>query len=178
MYKDVRLFIDGSWRNGSDGQFEHVYNPANEAVLGKVAHASEEDLADSPSSAQSGFQIWKRASAQERATALSKAADLIADRQKSIATTMTLEQGKPLAESLGEIDRVVETFRFNSEAAAKLGSTNYDPADGAFRQSIAPEPIGVSLGLTAWNFPAILPTRKLGPALAAVRSIWCSASPR
>ncbi len=176
MYKDVRLFIDGAWRDGSDNQFEHVFNPANEEILGKVAHASERDLSECLSSAQSGFHIWRKTPDRERANVLRKAANLIADRSRSIATIMTLEQGKPLAESVGEMERVVETFNYNADAALALGAKSFDPAGGGFRQSVVLEPLGVSLGLTAWNFPAILPARKLGPALAAGCSMILKAS--
>ncbi len=176
MYKDTRLYIDGNWRAGSDGRSEEVFNPANGAVLGTVAHASTRDLDDALTSAQEGFQVWRNTSGNQRATILRKAASLLADRSATIAAIMTREQGKPLAEAKGEMDRVVETFQFNADAITNIHGQNYDPAGGGFRQSVKPEPLGVALGLTAWNFPAILPARKLGPALAAGCSIILKAS--
>ncbi len=176
MYKDTRLFIDGNWRAGSEGKTEDVFNPANGAVLGTVAHASQADLADAVASAEAGFQVWRKTPGRERADVLRKAAGLMAQRRDTIAAIMTREQGKPLAEAKGEMDRVVETFQFNADAIAAIEGANYDPPGGAFRQSVRPEALGVALGLTAWNFPAILPARKLGPALAAGCSMILKAS--
>lgn len=176
MYKNTRLYIDGAWREGSEGKSEDVYNPANGAVLGTVAHASQADLAAAVASAQAGFRIWRKTAAPERAGLLRKTAQLLADRSSTIAAIMTQEQGKPLAEAKGEMDRVVETFTYNAEAIALIGQQNYDPPGGGFAQSVRPEPLGVAVGLTAWNFPAILPARKLGPALAAGCSMILKAS--
>lgn len=176
MYKDVRLFIDGVWREGAEHRSEPVFNPADETTLGKVAHASRSDLTDCVRSAEAGFQVWRTTPAEERANVLRRTAALIAERSRQIAIIMTLEQGKPLAEALGEMDRVVETFNFNAEAALSLAPKSCNPEGGSFRQSVTLEPLGVSLGLTAWNFPAILPARKLGPALAAGCSIILKAS--
>ncbi len=176
MYKDTLLFINGTWREGRDGKSENVLNPANGQVLGTVANASHSDLDDAIASAQAGFQVWRKTSGEDRAAILHKTAALIAERSNEIATLMTLEQGKPLAEAKGEMERVVETFTYNAEAATKIAGQNYDPPGGAFRQSVRPEPLGVTVGLTAWNFPAILPARKLGPALAAGCSMILKAS--
>ena len=176
MYKDTLLFIDGAWRGGQDGRSENVLNPANGQVLGTVAHASQSDLADALASAQAGFQVWRNTSGEDRAAILRKAAALIEERAEEIAALMTLEQGKPLAEAKGEMERVVETFTYNADAIAQISGQNYDPPGGAFRQSVRPEPLGVTVGLTAWNFPAILPARKLGPALAAGCSMILKAS--
>ncbi|MEM8646091.1 MAG: NAD-dependent succinate-semialdehyde dehydrogenase [Pseudomonadota bacterium] len=176
MYKDTTLFINGAWREGQDGKSENVINPANGQVLGTVAHASQSDLADAIASAQAGFQGWRKTPGEDRAAVLRKAAALIAERTDEIAGLMTLEQGKPLAEAKGEMERVVETFTYNADAVAQISGQNYDPPGGAFRQSVRPEPLGVTVGLTAWNFPAILPARKLGPALAAGCSMILKAS--
>ncbi|MEM8688229.1 MAG: NAD-dependent succinate-semialdehyde dehydrogenase [Pseudomonadota bacterium] len=176
MYKDTLLFINGVWREGKGGISEDVLNPANGQVLGTVAHAGPSDLADALASAQAGFQIWRKTPGTERAAILHKTAALIAERSDEIAAIMTLEQGKPLAEAKGEMERVVETFSYNAAAIAQISEQNYDPPGGAFRQAVRPEPLGVTVGLTAWNFPAILPARKLGPALAAGCSMILKAS--
>ena len=175
MYEKLGFFINGEWRTGS-GKGEDVLNPANESVLAFLPHASQKDLEDALESAQRGFKIWKNAPVQKRAAILQKTADLIEERSEKIARIITLEQGKPLRESQGELQRTVETFRWNAE----LGIDNLEKRSvlrpNGLRQSVRVEPVGVALGLTPWNFPAFLPARKLAPALAAGCSMILKAS--
>jgi len=175
MYEKLGFFINGEWRTGS-GKGEDVLNPANESVLAFLPHASQKDLEDALESAQRGFKIWKNAPVQKRAAILQKTADLIEERSEQIARIITLEQGKPLRESQGELQRTVETFRWNAE----LGIDNLEKRSvlrpNGLRQSVRVEPVGVALGLTPWNFPAFLPARKLASALAAGCSMILKAS--
>ena len=175
MYEKLGFFINGEWRTGS-GKGEDVLNPANESVLAFLPYASQKDLEDALESAQRGFKIWKNTSVQKRAAILQKTADLIEERSEQIARIITLEQGKPLRESQGELQRTVETFRWNAE----LGIDNLEKRSvlrpNGLRQSVRVEPVGVALGLTPWNFPAFLPARKLAPALAAGCSMILKAS--
>ena len=175
MYEKLGFFINGEWRTGS-GKGEDVLNPANESVLAFLPHATEKDLEDALESAQKGFKIWKNTPVQKRASILQKTADLIEERSEQIARIITLEQGKPLRESQGELQRTVETFRWNAE----LGIDNLEKRSvlrpNGLRQSVRVEPVGVALGLTPWNFPAFLPARKLAPALAAGCSMILKAS--
>ena len=175
MYEKLGFFINGEWRTGS-GKGEDVLNPANESVLAFLPHASQKDLEDALESAQRGFKIWKNASVQKRAAILQKTADLIEERSEQIARIITLEQGKPLRESQGELQRTVETFRWNAAYAIENIEKRSILRQTGLRQSVRVEPVGVSLGLPPWNFPAFLVARKLAPALAAGCSMILKAS--
>ncbi|MDH3452006.1 MAG: NAD-dependent succinate-semialdehyde dehydrogenase, partial [Gammaproteobacteria bacterium] len=155
---------------------EDVINPANEEVIGELPHASAADLDDALIAAQRGYITWRSTPASERAGLLARCADLVAARAQSIAHNVTLEQGKPLAESRLEVDRVVETFRWFAAEATRVYGRLYPPRVGGVRQMVQPEPLGVAVALTAWNFPAALPARKLAPALAAGCSVILKAA--
>ncbi len=175
MYEKLGNFIDGEWvKDNKKG--ENVLNPANENVLAFLPHASEKDLEKSLESAERGFKIWRNTPVQERAAILHKTADLIEDRADKIAYIITLEQGKPIRESQGELQRTVETFRWNAEYAIKNIDDRSVLRSNGLKQKVRVEPLGVSLGLTPWNFPAFLAARKLAPALAAGCSMILKAS--
>ena len=102
-YSDVSLMIDGAWTKGANGRTIPVINPATEEVIGQVAHAEKSDLDRALAAADKGFRQWRKVSAYERYKIMRKAADLMRQRLDDIATMMTTEQGKPLAEAKGEI---------------------------------------------------------------------------
>ena len=166
MYEKLGCYINGAWRTET-GKGENVINPADESVLAFLPHATIKDLEDALESAKNGFNIWKNTSVQKRAETLQKTADLIEKRSEQISRIITLEQGKPLKESQGELQRTVETFRWNAEYAMKNIQQRSILRQTGLRQSVRVEPVGVSVGLTPWNFPAFLVARKLAPALAA-----------
>ena len=175
MYEKLGFFINGEWRTGS-GKGEDVLNPANESVLAFLPHATEKDLEDALESAQRGFKIWRDTPVQKRASILHKTADLIEERSEQIARIITMEQGKPLREAQGEMLRTVETFRWNAELEFENLERRSVLRPTGLRQNVRVEPVGVSLGLTPWNFPAFLPARKLAPALVAGCSMILKAS--
>ena len=175
MYEKLGCFIEGEWRTTNEiGQ--DVLNPANESVLAFLPHATEKDLEDALESAQRGFKIWRDTPVQKRASILHKTADLIEERSEQIARIITMEQGKPLREAQGEMLRTVETFRWNAELEFENLERRSVLRPTGLRQNVRVEPVGVSLGLTPWNFPAFLPARKLAPALAAGCSMILKAS--
>ncbi len=175
MYEKLGCFIDGEWRTTNEiGQ--DVLNPANESVLAFLPHATEKDLEDALESAQRGFKIWRDTPVQKRASILHKTADLIEERSEQIARIITMEQGKPLREAQGEMLRTVETFRWNAELEFENLERRSVLRPTGLRQNVRVEPVGVSLGLTPWNFPAFLAARKLAPALAAGCSMILKAS--
>jgi len=175
MYIKLGLFIDGNWKYESN-TYSDVLNPADETVLGKLPHASQADLEDAVDSAKSGFKIWKNTSPEKRGEILINIANLIDEKKQEIAEIMTLEQGKILPEAIGEVERAVDSFQWNGEQAKKI--TDYIVADrsNGLQTYIKPQPVGVTLGLTAWNFPIILIARKLAPALASGCSMILKAS--
>ena len=175
MYEKLGCFIEGEWRTTNEiGQ--DVLNPANESVLAFLPHATEKDLEDAIESAQRGFKIWRDTPVQKRASILHKTADLIEERSEQIARIITMEQGKPLREAQGEMLRTVETFRWNAELEFENLERRSVLRPTGLRQNVRVEPVGVSLGLTPWNFPAFLAARKLAPALAAGCSMILKAS--
>jgi len=102
-YPNVQLHVNGEWRAARSGKTINVLNPANEEVIGTVAHAEKPDLDEALAAAEKGFAVWKKVSAYERAKLMRKAADLVRARADEIARLMTLEQGKPLGESKMDI---------------------------------------------------------------------------
>ncbi|MDH3693996.1 MAG: NAD-dependent succinate-semialdehyde dehydrogenase [Gammaproteobacteria bacterium] len=176
MYPKLEIFVAGQWKSGNNRPTESVINPADESVIGQLPHATADDLDYAVESAVRGFNLWRSASAQQKADVLNKAADIVAVRKDNNAEIMTLEQGKTLAESAGEWDRVVDTLRWHAQAVYELADVAYPARAGGLVQHSQLEPVGVALALTAWNFPAILPVRKLAPALAAGCSVILKAA--
>jgi succinate-semialdehyde dehydrogenase/glutarate-semialdehyde dehydrogenase len=166
MRDPVPLFIGDRWHPGSAGLLD-VIDPATEATMGQVSLASAAELDAALASAATAQSSWRATPAGERGAVLVKAAQLLRARTADIARLLTLEQGKTLAESAGEIGRAVETLTWNGEEAGRIaGRTIPGRARGAQRQLVS-SPIGIVVAVTAWNFPAVLVTRKLGAALAA-----------
>ncbi len=161
-----QLFIDGRWVDGSRGTFA-VENPATGEVLAEVADASVEDGISALDAAVAAQDSWARTPARTRAEILRAAFELARQRSDDLARVMTLEMGKPLAESQGEVTYGLEYLRWFSEEAARIDG-NYRPSpEGNFRQLVTKRPVGPSLLITPWNFPLAMITRKVAPALAA-----------
>ncbi len=177
MFDRISLIVGSEHRDASvTGQSENIINPATEEILGQVPHARESDLDDVVIAAQAGLEVWRNSTLKQRHDVLLTAADIIEQHHSEYSKIMTQEQGKPLIEAEGEWARVVETLRWNGEAVMKLKSTTYPPRSEELVQYSQPEPVGICLALTAWNFPAILPVRKLAPALAAGCSVILKAA--
>jgi succinate-semialdehyde dehydrogenase/glutarate-semialdehyde dehydrogenase len=177
MFERIALIIGAERRDETvTGKGQDILNPADESRLGRVPHARAVDLDDAVTAAVEGFAAWRASPPEERRRVLCAAAALLRQRRDELSRVMTLEQGKPLAEAAGEWDRVVETLEWNGQAALELGNTLYPPRSAALAQATRPEPLGVCLALTAWNFPAILPVRKLAPAIAAGCSVILKAA--
>ena len=166
MYTKLGLFIGGKWiyeaKKGED-----VLNPFDESVLGRLPHATEGDLNDAVKSAEKGFDEWRNTDPEIRSRVILRAADILSERISVISEVMTLEQGKPLAESAGEINQSIAILKFNGENAKLIKDEVVADRDNGLKTLIKPEPLGVCLCLTAWNFPIALVIRKIAPALAA-----------
>jgi succinate-semialdehyde dehydrogenase/glutarate-semialdehyde dehydrogenase len=164
--RTVRLLIGGDWVAGESGQRD-VIDPATEQPMGAVALASPGQIDAAIAAADAAAGSWRALAALERGAVLARAAGLLKERIEKIARLLTREQGKTLAESRGELTRSVETLLWNGEEAPRIESVVVaGRAAGSTRRRL-PVPIGVVAAFTAWNFPAVLATRKLGAALAA-----------
>lgn len=171
MYQDVQLFIDGVWTKAGGGRTITVLNPATGETIGTVAHAEKPDLDRALEAAEKGFHTWRKVSAYDRAKLMRKAANLLRERADKIATIMTLEQGKPLAEAKMETLAAGDVIDwFAEEARRAYGRVVPARAEGVY-QLVLKEPVGPVAAFTPWNFPINQVVRKLSAALAAGCSI-------
>ena len=171
-YPQLKMLINGEWvTQGGDGTML-VLNPATEEVLGEMPKASSEQLDAALAAADEGFRLWSAKPAIERFNILRAGAQLVRERAKDIARVVTLEVGKPMAQSLGEVASAADVIDFQAEEAKRAGGRMV-PARGAhiLSQQVHNIPVGPSVLLTPWNFPVNLPARKLGGALAAGCSV-------
>lgn len=169
-YPRIQLFIDGEWTDGSGSESEEVYNPATGSVLGRVPHATIEDLDRALAAAERGFKVWSAKTTDERGTILHRAAALVRERADSIARTMTLEQGKPFAMARGEAFGAGKLLDIYAEEA-KRHYGRIIPFDADSELTVIHQPIGPVAAFVPWNFPAGSPMRKISAALAAGCSI-------
>jgi len=171
MYTDLALYIGGAWRNGDGRQGEDVVNPATEKPLGRLPHAGASDLDQALEAAKSGLALWRATPAYDRAKVLRKAAGLVRERAEAIATIMTQEQGKVLAESRGEVLVTADIIEWFAEEGRRAYGRIVPGRVKGTRQLVTQEPVGVVAAFTPWNFPTLTPARKIGAALAAGCSI-------
>lgn len=161
------LFIGGSWRPAASGATLAVDDPATGKTLVEVADAGVEDGMEALSAACAAQQSFAAMAPRERGEILRRAYDTIMERVDDLALLMTMEMGKPLAESRGEVAYAAEFFRWFGEEAVRIdGGYAIAPA-GTSRFMVLKQPVGVCLLITPWNFPMAMGTRKIGPAIAA-----------
>jgi len=161
------LFIGGEWRDSSDGSTIDVEDPATGETLTSVASASVEDGGAALDAAVTAQHEWAATAPRERAEILRSAFDLLTERADDFALLMTLEMGKPLAQSKGEVTYGAEFFRWFSEEVVRIAGRWSTSPDGNTRLMTMKQPVGPTLMITPWNFPLAMGTRKIGPALAA-----------
>src|SRR5579863_4964429 len=161
------LWIGGKWRKSSDGGRFDVIDPATENVITSVASASVDDAKAAIDAAQDAFEGWAGRKPRERAEILRKSYELIMRDAERLAKLITIENGKALSDSRGEVAYAAEFFRWYAEEAVRnIGSNTMGPSTGA-RIFVQHKPAGIAVLVTPWNFPAAMATRKIGPALAA-----------
>ena len=163
------LFIGGQWRAAKNAI--EVFNPSNGQLLTSVADGDESDAGAAVDAAALAGLGWAATAPRQRAEILRKCHELMVAQQDWLAALISLENGKTLADAKAEILYAAEFFRWYSEEAVRvLGEVTLAPG-GANRILVEYQPIGVSLLITPWNFPAAMATRKLAPALAAGCSV-------
>jgi succinate-semialdehyde dehydrogenase/glutarate-semialdehyde dehydrogenase len=167
VYADVGLFIAGSWRQGAKGKQIDVVNPATEEVLARLAVAETSDLDAALAAAERGFAVWSKVPAMERSKLMRKAAQIFRDRAEETVRLLTLEQGKPLAQSQLECANGADMIEwFAEEARRTYGRVIPARADGV-QQIVIKQPVGPVAAFTPWNFPVNQSSRKIAAALAA-----------
>ncbi|MEA9984676.1 NAD-dependent succinate-semialdehyde dehydrogenase [Subtercola sp. RTI3] len=161
------LLIDGVWRPASDGGTFDVIDPSTGDALLTIASATPADGAAALDAAVGAQRAWARTAPRERAEILRRAFEAVTARSDDFALLMTLEMGKPLAESRGEVAYGAEFLRWFSEETARIAGRFAMAPDGNSRLLVMKRPVGPSLFITPWNFPLAMATRKIAPAIAA-----------
>ena len=164
-YVPTDLFIDGSWR-AAENHFD-VLNPATGDVIAAIADATPQDGMDALAAAAGAQDAWASTAPRVRAELLRALFDRVHELRDVFATLMTLEMGKPLAESYGEVTYGAEFLRWYSEEAVRINGRYTPSPEGNLRILTLKRPVGPALFITPWNFPLAMATRKAAPALAA-----------
>lgn len=170
--KDSSLFrqqayVDGAWLDADGGQTLEVNNPAGGEVLGTVPKMGAAETRRAIEAAERALPAWRDLTAKERSQTLRRWFELIMQNQEDLARLMTLEQGKPLTESRGEIAYAASFIEWFAEEAKRIYGDTIPGHQKDKRIIVIKQPIGVTAAITPWNFPAAMITRKAGPALAA-----------
>jgi len=163
---DLQLFINGAWRSGEGRDERPVYNPATAGTIAELPVATAADLDEALAAADRGWPVWRAKTPDERAALMHKAAGIIRERVDHIATLLTLEQGKPIAEARGEVLSAAGLFDYFAEQGKRIeGRVLQRPAGQ--RAMVTKHPVGPVAGFSPWNFPVNLMVKKIAPALAA-----------
>ncbi len=167
---DLALFVDGSWRIGEGRDAHAVVNPATGDTMAELPLANAADLDEALAAADKAFKLWRATDVEARGAILRKAATLMRERADSIAQTLTLEQGKPIAEARGEVVSSAMLFDWYAEEAKRnYGRVLVRPTGQ--RALVLKQPVGPVAAFSPWNFPVYLLVKKVAPALAAGCSV-------
>ncbi len=162
-----RMLIDGAWCAAADGRTLAVTNPATEETVAEVAYGGRAETQKALAAASGALKGWQKQTAWQRAALLKRTAELMRERIETIARTLTMEQGKPLAEAKAEINQAADTFEwFAEEAKRAYGQVIPESTPGRKHLTIK-HPVGVVATIAPFNFPVSLQCRKVAPALAA-----------
>lgn len=170
-YPELKLFIAGRWLGGGGRIVEPVVNPATGEVLAELPHATDADLDEALAAAAAGFETWRRTSPVDRGSVLHRAAALMRERREHLASLITLELGKPIAEARAEVDQAAGIFDWNAEEGRRAYGRIIPARAPGFSQLAVREPVGPVAAFAPWNAPAITPSRKISGALAAGCSV-------
>jgi succinate-semialdehyde dehydrogenase/glutarate-semialdehyde dehydrogenase len=165
MQLKTQLYIDGKWVNGSSTLA--VTDPSDESVIANVQVSSDKECADAVDAADRAFKSWAKTAPRIRGEILRKAFEIMVAEADRLAEIVSRENGKVLTDAKGEILYAAEFFRWFSEEAVRINGEYRTSPSGDKKIVVTKQPIGVSLLITPWNFPAAMATRKIGPALAA-----------
>ena len=170
-YSDVKLFINGQWRDGAEGKTLPIIDPATEEEIGRLAHATRPDLDDALQAAEKGFKVWRDTPVFERYQVMRKAANLLRERSDHIAELLTRDQGKPIAQSKMELGASADTIDWLAEEGRRAYGQVIPSRFPGVTQMTMKLPVGPVAAFTPWNFPVMQIVRKLAAALATGCSI-------
>ena len=165
MQLKTQLYIDGKWLDGASTI--PVIDPSDESVIANVSVATDAQCALAVDAANSAFKTWSKTAPRIRGEILRKAFEIMVAEADRLAEIISKENGKVLADAKGEILYAAEFFRWFSEEAVRINGEFRTAPSGDKRILVTKQPVGISLLITPWNFPAAMATRKIGPALAA-----------
>ena len=163
----TKLFIGGQWRPASDGATFPIIDPATEQTIADVSSATVADVIDAVEIADAAGKEWARRAPRERAEVLRKAWELLTSRKDEITEYIVRENGKAMPDAIGETSYAIEFFRWYAEEAVRNYGEILTSPSGGHKIVVMQQPIGVSVLVTPWNYPAAMATRKIAPALAA-----------
>ena len=167
MYPTLNLYIDGQFMHGGGRREQDVVNPATNQVIARLPHATREDLDKALGSAQRAFESWRKSSPMERSKILRKVAELARERANDIGRNIVRDQGKPLAEAIGEVNACSEHAEWHAEECRRIYGRVIQPRNDGVRQLVLREPIGVCAAFSPWNFPFNQAIRKITAAIGA-----------
>jgi succinate-semialdehyde dehydrogenase/glutarate-semialdehyde dehydrogenase len=163
----TELFIGGQWRPASDGATFPIIDPSTEESIADVSSATVDDVIDAVEIADAAGKEWAQRAPRERAEILRKCWELLVSRQGDIAEYIVRENGKAMPDAVGETSYAIEFFRWYSEEAVRNYGEILESPVGGNKIVVLQQPIGVSVLVTPWNYPAAMATRKIAPAIAA-----------
>jgi succinate-semialdehyde dehydrogenase/glutarate-semialdehyde dehydrogenase len=167
MPATYKMYIDGEWTDAKSGRTLGIINPATEEIIAEVPYGSRQEAARAVAAAARAFPEWSKKTAYERAAVLRKTADLMRERLEDIARALTMEEGKTLAESRGEILGSAANFEWYAEEGKRAYGQIIPQTLPNKRHWTIKHPVGVVATIAPWNFPVMLQARKIAPALAA-----------
>jgi succinate-semialdehyde dehydrogenase/glutarate-semialdehyde dehydrogenase len=166
-FQEFGLYIDGAWGQAATGATRMVQDPATEDVIGHIPDATEADLDRALAAAEKGFAEWRTVGPWERAARMRKVAELLRERTEALAAFMSAETGKPIAEGRGEWVAAADQFEWYAEETKRIYGQTIEDRQADMRLAVIYQPVGVVAAFPAWNFPALLPARKIAAALGA-----------
>ncbi len=164
---NYKMYINGQWVGAEENRLFKVINPANGELVGSVAKGGKKETEEAIGSAFEAFGKWSKITASKRSAYLRRWYDLIMEEKEEIGKIMTLEQGKPLNEAIGEVVYAASFVEWYAEEAKRIYGETIPASAEDKRILVHKQPVGVVGAITPWNFPAAMITRKVAPALAA-----------
>lgn len=161
------MYINGEWTDGSGNEREDVVNPATGEVVEQVPRGNKQDVDAAVQAADDAFEAWSHQSADRRAEYLEQAADLAQERKREMARTLTREQGKPVNEAEGGVGGAIKALRYYARQVRDLKGEIYPNSSDNVRSLVQKQPLGPVATIAPWNYPVLLMTWKVAPALAA-----------